>query len=145
MGLPSFYCVGALTLILFVFYVVREIRAYLALSTIIVAVFGLATLRWVDAGTLPDWIVQVLALLLGSFGLLIVRVMLIRSVSLRLLAAIDAGTQETIGTDIAGRMRDMRAFLLVRATPDGENALTPFGWLVSSVVAIFYRIFGLET
>jgi hypothetical protein len=145
MGPLSGYGVGSLTLILLVFYFVRKIPAYIALCNAIVVAFWAATLRLSAPSQLSQRIVLTLALLLCAFGLLIVRIMLIRSVSLRLLAAIDSGAQETIGDDIGGRMEDMRAFHLVRATSGGKSALTRFGWFISGVVAVFYWIFRLET
>jgi hypothetical protein len=144
MGPLSLYGVGALALVLLVFYFVRKIPAYVAICASIVILFGVATFRRSDTAV-SNWIVMVFALLLSTFGLLVVRVMLIRSVSLRLLAAIDAGTQETIGADIGGRLHDMRALHLVKSVPDGTSALTPFGWFVSSVIAVFYWLFRIET
>jgi hypothetical protein len=138
------YAVGALALVLAIFYFVRKIPAYLALSAVVVVVFALATVGHIEWVQPSEWIVAVAGLLLCVFGLLIVRVMLIRSVSLRLLASIDSGAQETIGEDIGGRLHDMIAFGLIRAVPDGTCDLTPFGRFVGGVVAVFYSVFRID-
>jgi hypothetical protein len=145
MSLLGWYGVGAMALIVPVFYFVREVRAYLAVSAIIVGAFSVATFSHVRWGQCAEWIVMVVGLLLSVFGLLIVRVMLIRSVSLQLLARIDGGLQESIGEDIGRRLLDMRSFHLICTTPDGKNALTGAGRFVAGSVAILYAIFRVES
>ena len=141
----SFYGVLCLAVILPIFYFVRKIGAYVALCVMAVAAFAVMTLRYVDGSRPWEWLVMIAGLLLCIFGLLIVRVMLVRSVSLRLLAAMDSGAPETTGDDIGRRLHDMRALRLVRLTSEGKNALTGFGWLVSSIVAVFYFLFRIDT
>jgi hypothetical protein len=87
---------------------------------------------------------MVVALLLCIFGLLIVRVMLVRSVSLRLLARMDSGENESMGEDIGGRLSDMRAFRLIQAAPDGKNTLTAWGWTVSTIIAVLYSLLRID-
>jgi hypothetical protein len=145
MSLLGWYGVGAMALILPVFYFVREIRAYLALSAMIVGAFCAATVSRVRWEQCSEWLVMVAGLLLSVFGLLIVRVMLIRSVSLQLLARIDGGGQETIGEDVGRRLLDMRSFHLIRTTQEGKSGLTGFGRFVAGVVAILYSIFRIES
>jgi hypothetical protein len=141
----GWYVVGALALILAIFYLVRRIPAYIALSAVVVVAFAAATFARVDWAYPSDWVVAVVGLFLCVFGLLIVRVMLIRSVSLQLLARIDSGRQESIVEDIGGRLHDMIAFGLIRPMPDGTRGLTPFGRFVSGVVAVFYSVFRIDT
>lgn len=133
----------ALALIVLAFYFVRNIPAYVAAGGVIVAGFAAATCSSARGSHLSEWIVLVTGLPLCIFGLLIVRVMFIRSVSLGMLRSIELGTDDTFGEDIGGRLRDMRAFHLIR-TVEGQNALTAFGALVSAVVAVFYATFRIK-
>jgi hypothetical protein len=141
----AWYAIAALTIVLGIFYFVRRIPAYLALTVVVVAGFAAVTAGRVDWTQGAEWVVIVVGLLLCIFGLLIVRVMLIRSVSLQLLARIDGGGQESIGEDIGRRLHDMRSFRLIRTAPDGTSALTGWGRLVGAVVAVFYAVFRIET
>src|SRR5688572_9791566 len=90
---------GALALlaIALVFWFIRTIPAYLMAGAVIVALFGAITfgsLRWAEA---PNWLVMTSGLMLSVFGLLLVRVMLIRSVSLNLLGSIHGQRKESFG------------------------------------------------
>ncbi len=140
----SSYAVAALALILLVFYFVRKIPAYLALSSVVAAGYAGVTGASLDWRRPSEWLVFVAGLLLWTFGLLIVRLMLVRSVSLRLLATMDGGVEETIVEDIGGRFHDMRSFRLTRTEDDGTSALTGWGRLVSGVVAALYSVFRIE-
>jgi hypothetical protein len=144
MSALDWYGVGALALILLVFYSIRKILVYVALCGTIVVGVALATRGLADSERLSEWIVMMAGLLLCIFGLLIVRVMLVRSVSLRLLGTLEAGGQQSVGEDVGGRLNDMRSFQLIHAI-QGGNALTAFGRLVSGGVAIFYWLFRIKT
>jgi hypothetical protein len=141
----TWYMVGALALVLAIFYFVRKIPAYLALSVVVVGAFAAASISRVDWGRPAEWLVMVVGLLLCIFGLLIVRVMLVRSVSLRLLARMDSGQSEGMVEDLGGRFGDMRAFGLITGAPDGRNTLTAWGRTVSSIVAVLYSVVRIET
>jgi len=131
----------ALAAIGVVFYFVRKIPAYVAACALLVMAFAGLTLPFF--GQRPsEWIVLTAGLLLCVFGLLIVRVMLVRSVSLRLLRSIDEGHAERMSEDIGGRLADMRGFRLIEIT-DGQCALTPFGRLVGGTIAAFYSLFRI--
>jgi hypothetical protein len=139
----DWYGIGALSLIVVVFYFVRKIPAYLAAAGAIVVGFVAVTCQSVDWPQASDWLVMTLGLLACIFGLLIVRVMLIRSVSLNLLRSIEGATADRFGEDIGARLGDMRSFHLIE-TAEGRNSLTPFGRLVSGVVAAFYAILRIQ-
>jgi hypothetical protein len=142
MSLLSWYGLGALALIGGIFYFVRKISAYAALCLLTVVGFAGVTFPVLDLGRPSEWLVMTFGLLLCVFGLLIVRVMLVRSVSLRLLRTIDEGQAEHMSDDIGGRLADMRGFGLIKT--DGERCtLTPFGRLVGGVVATFYSLFRI--
>ena len=83
-------------------------------------------------------------LLLYWFGLLIVRVMLQRSVSLHLLLSYFQGRPaETIQEEVSGRFKDALFFRLVRE--DGSAfRLTLFGRFIATIVALFYAIVRIE-
>jgi hypothetical protein len=140
----NWYGAGALALILVVFRFVRRITVYLALELAIVGAFAMATFPSVDWDRPSEWIVMTAGFLACIFGLLIVRVMLIRSVSLHLLGKIEAAIQGSFGEELGGRLCDMRAFRLIRTT-EGSNALTLFGRLVGNFVALFYSVFRIQT
>jgi hypothetical protein len=135
----SWYGLGALALIGVFFYFVRKIPAYVALCSLTVLGFAFVTFPLLDRERPSEWVVMTTALMLCIFGLLIVRVMLIRSVSLRLLRSIQEGHAERMNEDIGGRLADMRAFRLIE-TREGLCELTPFGRLVGGGIAAFYSL-----
>lgn len=83
-----------------------------------------------------------LALLFAGLGIL--RVILHRSVSLRMLAVLRQGGLGSAGhEDIRGRLSDVERFRLVRRG-DGHYRLTAFGRLVGATVATLYRVTSAE-
>jgi hypothetical protein len=137
---------GALALlaIALVFWFIRTIPAYLVAGAVIVALFGAITfgsLSWAEAS---NWLVMTSGLMLSVFGLLIVRVMLIRSVSLNLLGSMHGQRKESFGEDIGARLGDMRKFGLIETTGK-DNSLTAFGRFVGGVIALFYAVFRIKT
>src|SRR5882672_4310450 len=95
MAMLDWYGLGALVLIALVFYFVRKIPMYIALCGVICVGFVATTAPGADFSRPSEWIVMTLGLLSSSFGLLIVRVMLIRSISLNLLRNLDNTGQST--------------------------------------------------
>jgi hypothetical protein len=138
------YGFGAVLAIALVFYFVRRIPAYLALCSTVVAAFVVGAWRVRVPANLSESILLALGLFLCVFGLLIVRVMLIRSVSLRLLRRLETGQEEGFSADVGARLHDMRAFGLIRTT--GETSeLRPFGRFIAGVVALLYAAFRIDT
>jgi len=138
------YGAGALLAIALVFWFIRTIPAYLAAGALIVVAFGAITfgsLSWAEAS---NWLVMTSGLMLSVFGLLIVRVMLIRSVSLNLLGSMHGQRKESFGEDIGARLGDMRKFGLIETTGK-DNSLTSFGRFVGGVIALFYAVFRIKT
>jgi hypothetical protein len=143
MATLDWYGLGALVLIALVFYFVRKIPMYIALCGVICVGFVAVTASGADFSRPSEWIVMKLALLASSFGLLIVRVMLIRSISLNLLRNLDKAVESTFTEDLGRRLGDMRKFGLIEAkdeAKDAQNALTAFGRLVGGVVGVFYSL-----
>lgn len=116
---------------------------FVAASLLVVA--GALGLALAAPAPLVQAVLLVIGLALYAFGLAIVRVMLHRSVSLRLLARLGEPTAEDASRlDIRGRLHDIVRFGLVRSR--GEiYQLTPFGRLVSGTVAWFYRVTNVES
>jgi hypothetical protein len=139
----DWYGIGALALIGLVFYFVRKVPTYVALSGAVALGFAVVTFGSVDWQNPARWIVLELGLLLFIFGLLIVRTMLIRSVSLHLLRRLETGQEGSMGEDIGGRLADMRRVGLIQAAGTG-NTLTPFGRLIGGVVALFYALVRIK-
>src|SRR4051794_6664008 len=133
------YGLGALVLIALVFYLVRKIPMYIALCGVICVGFVAVTASGADFSHPSEWIIMTLGLLASSFGLLIVRVMLIRSISLTLLRNLDNAVESTFTEDLGGRLGDMRKFHLIEAK-DERSTLTSFGRLVGGVVGVFYAL-----
>lgn len=143
MDILNLYTLVTFVLICAIFYFVRKIPFYVTGCALIIAVFLWRSYHVVQRAQTAEWLLAGFALILCSFGLLIVRVMLIRSVSLQLLARLAGGESAAgVSQDIGGRLKDMEYFQLIRR---GEkNALTGFGWFCSTVVVIFYTIFRIK-
>jgi hypothetical protein len=138
---------GALALLalLLVFYFVRRVPLYVASGAAITLGFAAATFPSIEPGALSNWAVMALGLGASTFGLLIVRVMLIRSVSLHMLRGIDGGAADVFGENIESRIGDMRGTGLVAETPGGGNDLTAFGRFAAGIVAVAYAVFRIRS
>jgi hypothetical protein len=135
----DWYAILALGCILVIFYFLRTRTSFLlgcALVTMSFAALSLGTVAWERPS---QWLVANCGLQLFVFGLLIVRTMLFRSVSLRLLRRIAAGQSGAITEEIAHRLDDLRLFGLA-APVDGKNSLTRFGRVIGTVVAALYTL-----
>jgi hypothetical protein len=139
----DWYGAGALVLIFLVFYAVRRIPFYLVTCGLVVVAFAFITRAELMSAT-AAWLVSMLGLGLFTFGLMIVRVMLIRSVSLHLLRRLQASERDEFAEDIGGRLHDMRAFGLVQGPAEAAE-LSGFGRFVGGVVALFYGLFRIKT
>jgi hypothetical protein len=142
-GLISF------ALISLIFYLVRRrIEIYVVCCVIVVVLFALGTRREIVSDSrATEWWILVFGLALYAFGLLIVRIMLQRSVSLRLLARLadeNRQRQESIREEIADRLRDMNKFRLIFSGKDDVYHLTPFGLFVASFVTFTYFILRIH-
>jgi hypothetical protein len=142
MNTLGWYSIGAIAIIFMIFYFVRKVPVYGALCLLAILAFALLTVPLLDVQQPSEWVVAVVGLLLSVFGLLIVRVMLVRSVSLRLLRRLADGEEESVGEDIEGRVEDMRGFKLI-GSDSGACNLTSFGRLVGGTMALFYSLFRI--
>jgi hypothetical protein len=130
---------GAIALLAVGFYLLRRVPSFLTAGAVVVGLFAFVTRSPIDS---MDRSAAVVGLAAWVVGLVIVRVMLIRSVSLHLLSRVDRVEAGSFDGEIAGRLHDLRAAHLARTTA-GRNTLTPVGQLVGAVGAIVYRAFGI--
>ncbi len=143
MTVLDWYGLAGISAIFLSFYAVRNIPRYvLACSTVMLA-FGWATRDFLLSGPGP-WIVMFAALCLAAFGLLIVRIMFIRSVSLQLLRHPQAALNDEFTRGIGSRLDDMKGFGLIRDGHGGEVALTGFGQMIGSIVTALYATFRIK-
>jgi hypothetical protein len=120
------------------FLLARRAEAILPLAGgAVLALVGFAAIR-VDAAAVES-ILAVAGLGLYCAGLVIVRIMLHRSVSLRMLTALAHGRQEASVEDIRSRLRDLERYgLAVRSGSSYE--LTALGRAVAGTLAVLYRV-----
>ena len=143
MTVLDWYGLASLAAISLSFYAVRRISRYIFTCALVVVAFGWATRDYL-LRVPAQWIVMGSALCLAAFGLLIVRVMLTRSVSLRLLRRLEASLNDEFARDITSRLDDMRSFGLIRDVPGERVALTGFGQFIGSVISMLYAAFGVK-
>lgn len=93
-----------------------------------------------------DYFLTLAGLLLYFFGLLIVRIMLTRSVSLQLLARIAAYDRRnlTLNPEIKGRFQDLLIFGLATVDQDQVYHLTPFGSMVGILIGLLYAVLRIH-
>jgi len=138
----EWYGIAGAVLLALSFYLVRRVASFLASGAVVLAGFVAATRAPGDDRAAESYVMM--AGLLAAFaGLLIVRLMLMRSVSLRLLGRIADGSSRGFADDVGARVREMRVFHLARPTDRG-NALTPLGRAVAGVVAPLYRALRID-
>jgi len=136
---------GTFVLITILFFLLgsRPVFFHL-LCAILIAIFILRTGKTLDPENAGEWIVLTTGLTLYWFGLVIVRIMLTRSVSLHMLAAYAKGDyRQNASEGIADRLKDATHFGLVRVK-DRDYGLTSFGKIIGTVVAISYFILRIK-
>lgn len=127
------------------FYFIRKrMFIYLLFCGAIIAGFAVAGSRNLDSSGIDEWLVILAGLCLYWLGLMSVRIMLVRSVSLNLLASFrDGRPGNTMEEDISGRLGDARKNRLV-SSASGVYELTWFGLLIASSVTACYHILRIE-
>lgn len=132
-------------LIAAVFFLIRSRPiVFHLICAFLIAAFVNWTGRTLMTSSIGEWILLTVGLILYWFGLVIVRVMLTRSVSLQMLSDYDRGQQTVTASEgIAGRLNDARQFGLVIAVDD-EYKLTPFGRMIGAIVASSYVILRIK-
>ena len=140
----DWFGIGAVALLALVFYQVRQVRTYVAAAATIVVIFGVATVSVDTLASAADRWLMISGLFAFALGLLIVRIMLIRSVSLLLLGSLGAGPRDLFQHDIQSRLDDMRHFGLIARQGD-RHELTSRGRLIAALVAISYALLGIRS
>lgn len=135
--------IAAFTLVSLAFYFMRKMLSFNIFSILVVTALVIAIFHF-QLPLSPEMLVLLSGLILYWFGLLIVRVMLQRSVSLHLLLSYFWGSPaETIQEEVSNRFKDALFFKL--AQRDGEIfKLTFFGKFIASIVALFYFVVRIE-
>jgi hypothetical protein len=137
------YGLVAIALIGAAFYGLRRVPTFVVCGAAIVAVFAIITYPSLAPDRAAEWYVMTTGLLASLAGFLVIRLMLIRSVSLQLLARIDDVAHGAFQYEISERLNDMRVLHLVHSI-NGRNTLTLAGRLAAAAVAAIYRVFGIS-
>ena len=128
--------VAAIILISLAFYL---LRSYLQAFTLLALCINAAFVVWARVPS-TEKILYTTGLLLYSFGLIVVRVIAVRSVSLLLLDRLTGGgTEATVDYEIASRIDDTVRFRLTRRS-NGKLQLTAVGAFFAFVTRILYFI-----
>jgi hypothetical protein len=121
----------------------RPILFHLCSSALLVG-FIAWTGRNLTAGSIGEWSLIAIGLVLYWLGLTIVRIMLTRSVSLRMLSGHAVNqTTDTTSEEIAGRLKDARHFNLVFVSNEGYR-LTVLDSFVAGIVVLCYWILRIN-
>ena len=139
LGLATFI---AMTILFFI------VRSYPIIFHIVCAILIGGFVHWtgrkLQMSSMGEWTLLTVGLVLYWFGLVIVRVMLTRSVSLRMLADYDRREQSvTSSGGIAARLEDATHFGLMVAKGE-QYVLTLFGRLIAGIVAFSYTILRIR-
>ena len=131
-------CLALVTLAFGVFPLRRNIilSIYNAACSAILAVYAAMTF---GNRRSSEWVVMTVGLLLYWFGLFAVRIILLRSVSLRLLINVGYGGSGRVAEEIGVRLRNMRTYRLVRERA-GFYELRPFGRFMAFWMSMFYGL-----
>lgn len=135
--------ISCLLILSAIFYVVRKrmvLFQILCASTI--TIFIIISSRYV--GSPSERVLLICGLGLYWFGLIVLRIILNRSVSLNLLASLRDGLSDnTVKEDIAGRLKDAQHYHLVSVANETYR-LTWFGWIFALVITLAYYVFRIE-
>jgi hypothetical protein len=138
-GMATFF---AITISFFV------IRSRPIVFHLICALLIMAFVRWTGPNltldSVGEWFLVTIGLVLYWFGLVIVRVMLTRSVSLKMLSSFDRpGQTANSGKGISARLNDARQFGLMTVEQEGRR-LTLFGRFIATIVAFSYAMLRIK-
>ena len=139
----DWYGLAGMAAVALSFYVLHRIAHYLFACALVILAFAWAT-RDILVHMPAQWIVMGAGLCLSAFGLLIIRVMLTRSVSLHLLPRLQASLDDEFASDIGSRLNDMRGFGLIRDLAGNKVTLTSLGHVVGRIVGTLYAIFRIK-
>jgi hypothetical protein len=115
---------------------------HLLCATILIVFIKISAVS-MDPQSIGAWLLTIAGLLLYWLGLTIVRIMLLRSVSLRMLSGYAEGTSSSASEGIVSRLQDAKKFGLFVLQGD-RYKLTSFGRLIGLIVAVSYSIFRVK-
>jgi len=142
LSLPGLITFAAITI--FFFLIGSRPIIFHAICAILLGGFVVWSGKSLNSDSIVEWILFVVGLMLYWFGLVVVRIMLTRSVSLQMLAGYAHGeTRVTTSEGIAGRLKDATHFGLVRSEND-HFGLTLFGKTISFIVASSYFVLRIK-
>ena len=114
-----------------------RIHLFILICVAILAVLVYVAWGWKGWRSNAEFLIAAAAVALYSFGILVVRVMLNRSVSLKLLASYAETGEGAAKEGIAGRLEDLRRYRLVRRKRETYE-LSAFGKFISGIVTLSY-------
>lgn len=136
-------CFGGMSLA----FALLRLRRNIFVSAFNVACAAVMVFYFWQVGWKPraeEWQTLTAGLCFYWFGLFTVRIMLLRSVSLNLLLQLSRGQEgNSVGEDIAGRLKDMQTYGMVREN-GGSYSLKPFGRFMAFWVTLLYFVLRLE-
>jgi hypothetical protein len=125
-------------------FVRRSLGRHVAACGVVAAPPMWATFRPAPAPDREQWLLLLLGILLYGAGLLVLRLILRRSVSLHLLFALSAGQgSQRIREEMVDRLADLERFRLASCRAR-SYALTPFGRVTAAAVSAIYALFALK-
>lgn len=114
------------------------------MCALLISIFVHWTGRMLASFSIANWLLLTAGLVLYWFGLVIVRVMLTRSVSLRMLSNYESERASvTVEEGIAARLKDAKQFGLMAEGEEGFK-LTWFGNIIATIVAISYAVLRIR-
>ena len=145
MNSVDLFGLGVSVLITILFFLIgSRPNVFHLLCAVLIGAFVFRTGKNLEPHLIGEWIVMTLGLTLYWFGLVIVRIMLTRSVSLHMLADYARAERgKTTSEGIATRLNDATHFGLMQGTESGYR-LTPFGKLIATIVAIAYFLLRIK-
>jgi hypothetical protein len=127
------------------FYLFRTRLSFFCIGTV-TAVCFLILIAWrlAEPAYSKEFVTFSAGCFLYGFGLFIVRIVLQRSVSLKLLAAISSDSElDNVQENIAGRLRDATRYRLAKS--DGNKyELTALGRILGTILRSLYWLTGQE-
>jgi hypothetical protein len=145
MDLLTGFALATFVLITILFFLVRKRPVfYHLICAFLIGLFVHWTGRLLTGDRISEWLLLTVGLILYWFGLVIVRIMLTRSVSLRILSNYHHGQHTiTASEGIAARLKDAKQFGLVLYRNE-RFRLTLFGRIIATIVASSYWILRIK-
>jgi hypothetical protein len=141
MNVAELWTAGVFAAITLLFLIIRfRADAYFMAAWLLVGGFIYGTWNLPPWRSESEFLLASAGLALYAFGLSIARVMLKRSVSLRILDAFAKGKGDSVAEEsITSRIQDLEHYLLVRQNAH-KYELSPFGRCIAGIVSVCYSV-----